>query len=486
MQLIVALFLLLIPSVSFAQSCDMGTPVCVESSSGSAGGLSFGSVCTKWSAVADCAPDNPIDTCEPFRAVSEPYRSTRPPLNGMCYETGKTCVLYSDGECLRHELTYRCWNGPVTAPPATLLSRTYENFSEGIQDSCRSLDDDPTCTFNQYITIEGQQTRDINTLDLNRAWWVRNGQYTCINPNYDDTCAPYDGNPSCTFTDEVTCLAHRDDGTCEYAEYVVNCDEDPSFDANCAPINACIGDECFDIEQEASADFPTASVWLNFLDRAAKDNDCEADPNLAPGEEPDYSQCNSQFAQSCTPEHSEWNIATDNPGPLVCEDAPFAHGVPEVFSGKGSSCRYNDILNCCNSSGFDACRMGEFDLRSYRQAGAAHYLGSKCRTTNILGWCIESRRYYCVYNSKFARVFQEQAHLQLGNRFYLGLTSTPDVQCPGFAISQLEELDVSQMDFSEVFGDMLDQADVPVAELLVQRLEEDFGLLQSDVESNFE
>ena len=486
LQISAAFLLLLTATPVQAQSCDMGTPVCVETSAGSEAGLSFGSVCTKWSAVADCEPDNPIDTCEPFRSVSEPYTGSRPPLNGMCYETGKTCVLYSDGECLRHELNYRCWNGPVTAPPAILLSRKYENFSEDIQDSCVPLDDDPECTFNQYSIVEGQETRDINTLDLNRAWWVRNGQYTCVNASYDDTCGPFDGNPSCTFTDETTCLAYRDDGTCEYAEYVVNCDEDPSFDANCEPINACVGEECLEIEQEASADFPKASVWLNFLDRAAKDNDCEADPNLAPGEEPDYSQCNSQFAQNCEPEHSDWNITTDNPGPLVCEDAIFPHGQPEVFSGKGSNCRYNDILNCCNSGGFDGCKTREFDLRSYRQAGAAHYLGSACRTKNLLGWCIESRRYYCVYNSKFARVFQEQANLQTGDRFYMGLGSSPDIQCPGLTIAQMETLDVSIMDFSEVFGDMLDQADLPVEELLIERMEDQMGLVRVEVETNFE
>lgn len=486
MQLIMVLILMLIPGLAAADTCVPQAPTCIEGGPQTIGGLVFGDACEVWNAIADCEPDAPVDTCVPFRNVSEPFAATRPPLDGMCYETGRTCVLYLDGTCLRHEVEYRCWNGPPAVADAILVDRTYENFEETLVSNCDPLDSNPDCTFDEHVNIEGAEIRNINTLELNRAWWLRDARYTCINPAYDNTCDPFDDNPSCTATGETNCLAYRDDGTCAYREDVFDCDKDPSFSASCAPINTCIGEECYEIAQEASADFPTASVWLNFLDRAAKDNDCEADPGLHPGEDPDLSHCTSQWAQTCTPEHSDWNIANNVPGPLVCSEALFPHGAPEVFSGRGTNCRYNSVFNCCNASGFDSCKAREFDLRTYIKAGAAYRVGTRCFAENILGWCIESRRHYCVYNSKFARVFQEQANLQTGDRFYMGPGSSPTIECPGLTIAQMETLDVAAMDFSEVFGDMLDQADVPTEELLVQAMKEQMGLIAPDVQAQYE
>ena len=123
----------------------------------------------------------------------------------------------------------------------------------------------------------------------------------------------------------------------------------------------------------------------------------------------------------------------------------------------------------CSSSLLDACR--DTDLLYQRmQAGATHYLRSECRGV----FCLKKRYFYCTYNSKFARVFQEQAHLQTGVQF--------TDACPGLTIQQLETIDVDAMDLSEVFGDMLEDADLPVQDLVIERISTDMGVFQLGVE----
>jgi len=49
-------------------------------------------------------------------------------------------------------------------------------------------------------------------------------------------------------------------------------------------------------------------------------------------------------------------------------------------------------------------------------------------------------------------------------------------------IEQLETLDVEAMDLSEIFGDMLAEAQEPIQDLVIDRLNQELGVFQLDVE----
>ena len=89
------------------------------------------------------------------------------------------------------------------------------------------------------------------------------------------------------------------------------------------------------------------------------------------------------------------------------------------------------------------------------QAGRAHFIGSYCKRDFPLIGCVKEADVYCVFNSKLGRIAQEQGRLQLkqfapgGN---WGSAGSPN--CDGFTPEEFQMLDFSQIDLSEMFGDL--------------------------------
>ena len=102
------------------------------------------------------------------------------------------------------------------------------------------------------------------------------------------------------------------------------------------------------------------------------------------------------------------------------------------------------------------CTEGEKLLYDLKQAGTVAYVGSKC-VVNIFGLCANRFHKYCAFPSKLGRIFQQQGRAQLGRSF--GTADTPD--CAGLSIAQIQAMDTSAMDFSELFVDVASQTRVP-------------------------
>jgi hypothetical protein len=68
----------------------------------------------------------------------------------------------------------------------------------------------------------------------------------------------------------------------------------------------------------------------------------------------------------------------------------------------------------------------------------------------ILGTCLETTQSYCCFNSRLARVLNEQGRAQLGRGW--GGAKNPD--CAGFSLAQLQTLDFSRMDLTEFYAEI--------------------------------
>jgi conjugal transfer mating pair stabilization protein TraN len=64
--------------------------------------------------------------------------------------------------------------------------------------------------------------------------------------------------------------------------------------------------------------------------------------------------------------------------------------------------------------------------------------------------CLEKTVNYCCFNSKLARIIQEQGRPQLGRSF--GDPKNPD--CSGLTIGDIMKIDFSKVDFSEFIADI--------------------------------
>lgn len=436
----VCAILLVGASASAQESCVRTDNTCIRSGDVNVGGITIEDACTYTKIEERCERDAPRNECVPFARAAVTHGNDLD--DGQCRLTSSECVSYRDGECDRNRYFYTCWNGPLEHDLASLEDRVFHNFEEDVLDNCGSLEGNANCTRQTDTITEDYETRTFNGRDVTRAWWARARQYDCTNPAFEDTCGPFDGNPVCTKSDDELCLEYAPDGTCNYAEYTYDCDVSADFEASCEAINVCVGDNCLGLPDEASQDFPKAAAWLNVLDNMSDDFGCGGDGDVI------------------DPETGEISLEACPVDPALLEAYE-----PELFSGRLMNCNRGST-NCCDFDGAGFCGQESLDLAEFRQAKVTHFVSKEC-TSEVFGICLSVKENYCVYNSKFARVFQEQAHAQTGVQF--GNPDGPN-PCPALDVYQLESLDVDAMDFSEVFGEMLDQIDVPIEGELTDRL----------------
>lgn len=441
-----------IATPSLADTCTPETTICMERGDIEVGGVRLTDVCLRVESSEHCVRDAPENSCAPFAIQS--VGASDPLLDGQCIMTSEECTRSVNGLCDSWDREYNCWNGPADSADAELVERHYRNFEETIASDCAALESNSACSYIDTVTTEGAGSRTINHYPINRLWWAREKRFECAGSGPVDTCSQIIADPVCTEDSEPVCASVGADGECDVWNRSFHCYADPSLNAGCEEINICEGENCDGAPEEPSDDFANATTWLNFLDQAASQNTCEADGTLEEGDTvEDLSSC---------------------------ADGELPYIEPQVFGGDHDWCSYTNLYDCCDGDdNLGRCGDHELEVAQAREMGATHYLRGSCSRTILFGTiCVERRSYYCVYDSKFARVFQEQAHVQTGSQF--------GSQCPGLTIEQLESLDVTTMDLSEVFGDMLDDVAVPVEDLIIQRLSEDMGLFESDVQETMQ
>jgi conjugal transfer mating pair stabilization protein TraN len=78
-------------------------------------------------------------------------------------------------------------------------------------------------------------------------------------------------------------------------------------------------------------------------------------------------------------------------------------------------------------------------------------VGSYCSSRlPIIRVCIETTESYCCFNSRLARILNEQGRAQLGRGW--GGAESPD--CSGFTVAQLQALDFSRMNLAEFYAEI--------------------------------
>ena len=102
-----------------------------------------------------------------------------------------------------------------------------------------------------------------------------------------------------------------------------------------------------------------------------------------------------------------------------------------------------------------SCNEDEGKLAMKEGAGLCRSVGTWCSSCiRILGKCvscIEHTTGKCCFNSKLARIINEQGRAQVGKGW--GSGRNPD--CSGFTIAQLQSLDFSAMDLTEFYASIV-------------------------------
>jgi conjugal transfer mating pair stabilization protein TraN len=304
---------------------------------------------------------------------------------------------------------------------ATPTSVTGENVVTTIRDQrqCNGLAADSTCQQDTETCTDSEPvTRIVDGVAVTQPCWAWSRSYTCAKFAEAQDCQTLETTPGCKLV-RKDCLT---DEPCRTWEWVYDCPvPDRQASTNqfiCDGDIYCIDGSCETIGREANDEFKDAVVALNSMDQARREFD---------------------------------------PGTL------------SLFKGERASCasKVFGILNCCKGKGFPlipgiqllialACGREEMLLHQRDAQGLCSYVGTYC-ASSFLGVCFTKRKVYCCFESKLSRILQEQGRQQLGKPWDKPKTE----QCLGFTVDEFARLDLSKMDFSEVYAEFTDAARLP-------------------------
>lgn len=127
-----------------------------------------------------------------------------------------------------------------------------------------------------------------------------------------------------------------------------------------------------------------------------------------------------------------------------------------IFNGTPGECRPagagTSFFDCCDNAREDFlifreyCTENEWRTNTLRDAESCHFIGDYCKTRWPLVGCVQRANVYCCFNSKLARVIQEQGRGQLTNFApdgQWGSTAAPN--CIGLTPEELQYIDFSQV-----------------------------------------
>ena len=266
----------------------------------------------------------------------------------------------------------------------------------------------PDCERLSVVCAEPNQTRMINGLAVTRSCWRYEGRYRCATGETEEE--PYCQElreRGCSQVDS-SCTDHLADGTCSEYEQTYRCAaggavEEPVLD--CGDRVLCLGGDCFATGYEPSPDFALAASHLGAIEAAVDDFDLAA---LA------------------------------------------------IFGGQHHTCAKSafGFKNCCKDKGWGLdlglalCGESERVLGEKREAGLCHYVGAYKKGSFITKRSYQS---FCCFNSKLARILQQQGRPQLG----LGWGAAEFADCRGLTPEELTRIDFARVDFSEFYADAL-------------------------------
>lgn len=132
----------------------------------------------------------------------------------------------------------------------------------------------------------------------------------------------------------------------------------------------------------------------------------------------------------------------------------------KIFSGTPYTCSRNcvNFKDCCGGMNgwgvklhLAGCKPEEKQLADMRQKNLCHQVGTTYCAKKVMGKCLKKKTSFCCFGTKFAKLLQEQGRPQLGLDW--GTKECPN--CRALTIEELTKMDLSKMDFRELFDDVM-------------------------------
>lgn len=297
-------------------------------------------------------------------------------------------------------------------------------------DNCPTM---PTeCTPKTPVCTEGAATKTINGVPIYLDCWKKRIDYQC---ELTDSCEPLLNLRENTTTSDISNCTQKTKvcgleilGICLSYDVSLECEKRDCENRNlvCGESSFCLDGDCYQGEGEQNENFSEAVAGLGAL---------------------------SAVAES------------------------FSEDTVTIFTGKGASCDKKPIgiSDCCaddgwgNNIGLTECSAEEKGLAKAKEGGLTIELGQYC-AEKVLGICVRKKKSYCQFDSKMARIIQEQGKVQLGLNF--GTKKNP--VCTGITPEQMQQLDFDKIDFSDFYEDMESNMELPDMDVIQDSIKDKF------------
>lgn len=329
--------------------------------------------------------------------------------------------------------TGKPWYKTANLTPIVTTSRT---------DGCSTLSSNSQCIEQgaEVCTDSDPIIRIINGVPVTQPCWAWSRSFQCTERRAANDCSELDKKPGCHF-DHNECLSENDDGSCNVFDKVYACKTPAAGTGEpggsiCGGDLYCINGECTQVEREASTEFKDAMVAVQAMGNVRDHFDPDT-MTLFNGEKAGCHKPVFGLVNCCAGKTS--GLITTAAGAAALASGPAAIG----------------LLATPFLTMF-LCSPEEKMLDVKDRMGLCHYVGTYC-SDKVLGVCTSKRKNYCCFESKLSRILQEQGRAQIGKTW--GKAKEPD--CKGFLIEEFQRLDLSKMDFTEVYSEFIDAAKVP-------------------------
>jgi conjugal transfer mating pair stabilization protein TraN len=393
--------------------------------------------------------------------------------------------------------------GPI--PQMTLgyaRPRTFSTATDQWNDQCPALASGGRCSVSGAARcVDGPSTKTVDGVPITRACWRYETQLSCPQGSGGNECAALQA-AGCTPAGTTCRQMNTATGICEITEKSYSCPVAPGGKvavSNCPANVFCIAGSCFNTSYTGDSDFARS---MSFME-AAREAGVYFDTDNLQVFKGEANSCRDRLFTNC--------CYTDGAGAGMSNQSLFGVGSRLVFdilmNSENRQFLYQGFSALLTSGGFSgsftsygvtvavngtalpagssvlyasdsmviafdpwtlaiavviyivmsmlSCNENEGKLAMKEGAGLCHSIGSYCSSCiRILGSCvacIEHTTGKCCFNSRLARIINEQGRQQFGKGW--GSAQNPD--CSGFTIPQLQSMDFSRMDLSEFYASIV-------------------------------
>lgn len=337
--------------------------------------------------------------------------------------------------------TMSYWRRTVAPPNFAGMEKRYARSSRD-ESACSASAGNSECSLKEEVcTSSDPVTRIIDGVPITQPCWAWSRTYSCNHITSSNDCGELEAKKECTYVRDECLDEDPDGGPCKVTEKVYRCPTPgPATTDNkqyiCGDDVYCINGDCEPIVREASTEFKDALVALHSIDQAGKEFD-----------ETNFTVFKGTRETCHKPVFGLINCCAGK----VSGAVPVAAGAAALAGGPLAIAAFaTPFLTLF------ACSQDEMKLDIKDRMGFCHKVGTYC-SSSFLGICKTKRTAYCCFESKLSRVLQEQGRVQLGRPW----GAPKKEQCNGFTIEEFALLDLSVMDFTEMYADFMDAAKLP-------------------------